>query len=133
MDERRLQQRFRIRLPLKVDGATGTTRDLSASGVYFETSRAFRPGARIKLSFVFEHVYAPGPLQVQCEGRVVRVESVDEHVGVAARILSYQLGRAPAKRGSQRLDHGKRRSERRGRALSEPDTGNEHSGTGQRP
>lgn len=129
VDERRLQKRFRVRLPVKLGSATGTatgtTRDISASGIYFETSRACRLGERIRFSFVFEHVYPSGALLAQCEGQVVRIDSLDEHVGVAALLLSYQIRRIAAKVRGKRLNLCKRTGERRGRVLSKPGTRNE--------
>jgi hypothetical protein len=91
VDERRLQQRFRIGLPVKLESGTGTTRDISASGIYFETSRGFRQGELISFSVAFEHVGTGGPLHMKCEGQVVRVEPLGEQVGVAVRVLSYQV------------------------------------------
>jgi PilZ domain len=91
VNERRLQRRFRVGLPVGLDGTTGITRDISASGVYFETSRGLLPGTLISFSVTFEHVGTGEPLHVQYEGDIVRVEALGEQFGVAVRILSYQV------------------------------------------
>jgi hypothetical protein len=76
---------------VELDGATGTTRDISASGVYFETSRGLLPGTLISFSVVFEHAGTGEPLHVKYEGEIVRLEALGAQVGVAVRVLSYQV------------------------------------------
>ena len=55
---------------------TGTTRDLSASGVYISAAAPFRVGSKVKF-----HISVPGELvgakktvDIECIGRVVRVD-----------------------------------------------------------
>jgi PilZ domain-containing protein len=85
--ERRQAVRYRVALPaeLEADG-TGQTRDMSASGVFFETDQSFSPGAPISLSLTFA-----GGVRVQCEGQVVRVERGEGKAGVAVALTSYRF------------------------------------------
>lgn len=96
--DRRRAPRLAIELPVELDQGTGRTRDMSTTGVYFETPRPPAPGASIRLSlmladaavFVGEQP-APAPLRLECEGRIVRVEHREGTVGVAAALSLCRL------------------------------------------
>lgn len=96
--DRRRAPRLAIELPVELDQGTGRTRDMSTTGVYFETPQALAPGVSIRLSlmladaavFVGEHP-APAPLRLECEGRIVRVEHREDAVGVAAALSFCRL------------------------------------------
>lgn len=87
---RRKAPRLEIRLPVELEHGRGWTRDVSASGVYFETTMPFAPGAPISFSLVMTHA-SPAVLRLQCEGQVVRVDRDKGRIGVAAAIKSSQL------------------------------------------
>ncbi len=96
---RRKAPRLEIDLPVELERGKGVTRDVSASGVFFETDEALAPGARIRFSLLVEHA-SPVPLRLQCEGQVVRVERHDGRLGVAATISTSRmtpLGGSPRK------------------------------------
>lgn len=77
-------------LPVSLQGgATGTTRDLSASGIYFETD--VEPVQDSALAFSVEFNSGSGGMALRCQARVVRVERLGGRVGVAARILESKL------------------------------------------
>jgi hypothetical protein len=61
----------------------GTTCDISTSGIFFETVSAYAIGETIRLSLSFEHE------TLQCEARVVRVESHNGQFGIAVELKSY--------------------------------------------
>lgn len=82
--ERRQAPRYRVALPVDLEPGSGQTRDLSVSGVFFETDRPFLPGTFIRFSVGFG-----SGLRVRCEGRVVRVEPGEGKVGVAVAFTSY--------------------------------------------
>jgi len=84
--EQRRTLRYSLELPVEVAGATGRTRDFSASGVFFETDRALRPGAPIRFSLVIGRVSSGLPLRLNCEGRIVRTEPRDGRLGVAVAV-----------------------------------------------
>jgi hypothetical protein len=82
-EERRRGQRFKLALPVQLKNGTGITRDISTSGIFFETESAHSIGDMIRLFLNFEHE------TLQCEGRVVRVEPRDGQFGVAVEVTSY--------------------------------------------
>lgn len=88
--DRREAPRLEIGLPVELERGNGWTRDISASGVFFETDESFTPGAPIRFSLLLEHVY-PSPFRLECQGQIVRVERREGKVGVAAAINSYRL------------------------------------------
>jgi PilZ domain len=90
--ERRHARRYRVALPVELDGlGTGRTRDVSTTGVFFETDETLMPGAAIKYALVLDHSEPDAPLRVLCDGDVVRVERRDEYLGVAATITAFRL------------------------------------------
>ena len=91
--ERRQAVRFPIAIPVELDEGTGITRDVSLSGVFFETDQFFLMGAPIRLTLVLERASPGQPVRLQCEGRVVRVErrQPELRLGVAVAIESYRF------------------------------------------
>lgn len=82
MSENRTGRRFSMSLPIefelddRVKKQKGTTRDLSASGVYITAAAPFRVGSTVKFN-----INVPGELMgakknvsIECRGRVVRVD-----------------------------------------------------------
>ena len=76
-------ERFKLALPLQLKNGTGMTRDISTSGIFFETERSYSIGDTIRLSLNFEHE------TLQCEARVVRLEPRNGQFGVAVELTSY--------------------------------------------
>ena len=85
-EERRKGERFKLALPVQLSDGIGTTCDISTSGIFFETERAYAIGDTIRLSLNFEHE------TLQCETRVVRVEPLNGQFGVAVELTSYVFG-----------------------------------------
>ena len=90
--ERRRALRYPVAVRVEMAEGAGLTRDASLSGVFFETDLLFLPDEPIRLVLVFERLVESPPLRLECEGRVVRVESSDEKVGVAASINTIRFG-----------------------------------------
>jgi len=82
-EERRRGERFKVALPVQLNDGIGTTCDISTSGIFFETERAYSIGDIIRLSLNFEHE------TLRCEARVVRVEQRNGQFGVAVELKSY--------------------------------------------
>lgn len=82
----RSADRFNAEMPVELDGIKGFTRNISATGVYFETDIAqAAPGKPISLTI--EVTMGGEKLQLVCEGEVVRVETKrDGTVGIAAKL-----------------------------------------------
>lgn len=91
-DDRRQASRYPIRVPIDLGTATGVTRDLSLSGVYFETSRTMDVGSEIHFKCVLEHAGLGEPLVINCSGKIIRVTNLDEsRIGIAAAIDELEL------------------------------------------
>ena len=89
---RRAQQRVSAVLPVKVEGrAAGVTRDISPSGIYFETDQEMADGGTIHFTLEFDN--PSGKLLLECSGEIVRVEKAGGKVGVAAKIVESRLER----------------------------------------
>ena len=58
------------------------TRDISTSGIYFETERAHVLGEAVKLTVDFPDT------TIRCAGHVVRVERLDSKFSVAVEFTS---------------------------------------------
>jgi Tfp pilus assembly protein PilZ len=67
-DERRRGERYNLALPVQVNDGTGIIHDISTSGIFFETRRAYAIGDTIRLFLNFEDE------TLRCDARVVRVE-----------------------------------------------------------
>lgn len=83
MGERRRENRFNLSLPVELKDGKGTTRDISSSGVFFETTEDRPVGDIIDLCVAFHDS------TIQCKGRVVRVEKFNDNFGVAVEFTSY--------------------------------------------
>jgi len=88
LDKRRGERMFVTR-PVRLGGRTGITRNISTSGIFFETDVDYAPGSEI--SFAIE---LDGPrrktLILQCRGTIVRIEHRAGKVGVAVEIVASQ-------------------------------------------
>ena len=77
--------RFETELPVDIDGAQGLTRNISATGIYFETSAAHEPGSRVH--FTIEMMVQGEKKKLVCDGEVMRVDHKGSMVGIAARLV----------------------------------------------
>ena len=85
--EQRAAARFDTRLPIRIDGAHGVARNISNTGIYFETDVQQAPGQLVNV--MVEYTVMGRKRQLMCEGQVLRVQSRDDGgVCVAARLLS---------------------------------------------
>ena len=64
----------------------GLTRNISATGVYFETEGAQAPGSHVH--FTVEVNVQGKKLKLVCEGEVVRVDRKGATLGIAAKLVS---------------------------------------------
>ena len=93
MDQResnkRREERVSTALPVDLGTTKGITRDVSASGVFFETEAIYALGSEI--SFAVELGTPGGRMVLKCEGEIVRIEPRGQRVGVAVRIAESAL------------------------------------------
>lgn len=68
------------------------TRNVSASGVYFETDVPLAAGGAVSFDVHFTGVPG-GPLRMRCSARVVRVEPLVQGIGVGAAIEAFHVER----------------------------------------
>ncbi len=87
--ERRRDERVAVTLSLNSENIDQVTRDISASGVYFEASEKYNIGD--EMEFVVEFANRGGNLFLKCRGEVVRVDSKKKKIGVAVKILHSEM------------------------------------------
>lgn len=89
-NEQRTEAREQVSLPLHIDGTVGAiTRDISATGLFFETDSEQRVGGLIDLEIDFDS--PGGPLKLKAQGQIVRIESHGDRTGVGVKLLSSRL------------------------------------------
>jgi hypothetical protein len=84
--ERRESKRHQIQVPIDYGHGVGISRDISFTGIYFTTEKPLSSGERLKLAFELEYAIPGKSLQLDCQGYVLRVDILDDHFGVAAKI-----------------------------------------------
>jgi hypothetical protein len=87
--ERRRSKRIDVALPVILENATGVTRDVSASGVFFWKSGTFVYGESI--SFSMERKTESGKFMQKCRGVVARTEPRDNDIGVGVEITKTEM------------------------------------------
>jgi hypothetical protein len=101
--ERRVNQRFQIRLPMIVRWTSGQSvgemntesKNVSSRGVYFFLPKQVKAGSPVEILLTLPHeITLAGPVRVRCLGRVTRnEESAPEKMGVIAEIERYEFVR----------------------------------------
>ncbi len=86
---KRMEERVTTARPVHLDQGTGITRNVSASGVFFETDVNYAAGSEI--SFSIELDGPGGKIMLRCQGQIVRVEQLDGKFGVAVKIIESRL------------------------------------------
>lgn len=88
--EHRTAPREALALPVQVTNAgTGTTCDISATGMFFEIDQAPKVGSEVELEIELD---APGgAMRLKARGSVVRLEARDGRMGVAVKLVASEL------------------------------------------
>jgi hypothetical protein len=77
-------------LPVMVNGIAGKTRDISASGIFFEIDECANDlGSSIHFSVQLDT--PGGVINLVCEGKVVRIENRDGKLCIAAKTISQTM------------------------------------------
>ena len=84
-ENKRLEDRVSVSLPVRLDNANGRTRDVSASGICFEVDASYATGSEI--SFVIELEAGAEKLLLKCKGSIVRTEDHGGKNSVAVKII----------------------------------------------
>lgn len=87
--EKRRDERIFTALPVDLGTATGITRNVSASGVFFEVDATYLLGSTISFTVALDT--PGGKMMLKCEGEIVRIEPRDARMGVAVKIVESTL------------------------------------------
>ncbi|MGW8461487.1 PilZ domain-containing protein [Pseudomonas sp. CLCA07] len=89
-DAYRIEPREQVTLSLQlIGGGNGVTRDISASGLYFETDSEQQVGSLI--DFEIELETPGGPMKFKAQGQIVRIEPQDGRIGAGVKLLASRL------------------------------------------
>jgi hypothetical protein len=94
--EHRGAPRVSADVPVDLLHGRGTMRDVSATGIFFETAAAFSVGSQIEVRLNLDTPW--GQVTVRCDGNIVRVEPHDGRIGVAVQFADSETDAAPAAR-----------------------------------
>ena len=110
-EDKRKEERVGAALPVKTARATGVARDVSASGMFFETDASYAVGSDISLALDLDTPW--GKVHFDCRGEIVRVESHDGRMGVGVRFTEAPR-QAGGKRAAKKVapKHGKKKAMR---------------------
>jgi hypothetical protein len=90
-EEKRREERMSATRPVRLDRGTGVTRNISTSGIFFETDVHYTPGSEINFAIELD-----GPqgkkVMLRSRGEIVRIELRGGKVGVAVKIVTSKLG-----------------------------------------
>jgi len=89
MNKRR-EERVSAVLPVFLENATGMTCDVSASGMFLETSASFAIGDLVSFSVEFDAL--GGKRMLKCRGSIVRTEQLENRIGLAIEIMESTMG-----------------------------------------
>lgn len=88
--EHRLEPREPVNLPLQLGGGVSAiTRDVSASGLFFETDSEQRVGGLVSLEIDLDT--PGGPMKLKAQGQIVRIKSHGGRTGVGVKLLNSRL------------------------------------------
>ena len=88
--EKRREHRMYATRPVRFNRGTGITRNISMSGVFFETDVDYVPESVINFAIELDGP-AEKKLMLKCRGMIVRVEHRDGKLGVAAKIVGSNI------------------------------------------
>ena len=92
--EIRRGERLGAALAVNLGKKSGVTRDVSASGIFFETDAAYRKGSEIRFELDLDTPW--GKAKCDCRGTIVRVERHDGTVGIAVQFSDAEPQARPA-------------------------------------
>jgi hypothetical protein len=75
----------------------GRTRDVSFRGLYFTADSQYESGSALQFILTLpKEITMAGDVNILCYAQVVRVESQNDTIGVAAKIERYEFLSAPS-------------------------------------
>lgn len=85
LNHKRKEERVLCELMVVMGEAWGIARNISASGIFFETGWELALGSRI--DFMIAYDTPGGVIRLNCSAWIVRIEQRGNRLGVAARII----------------------------------------------
>ena len=86
----RIEPREQVTLSLQlIGGGNGVTRDISASGLYFETDSKQQVGSLIDVEIELDT--PGGPMKFKAQGQIVRIEPLGGRTGAGVKLLASRL------------------------------------------
>ena len=92
--EHRREERVDASLPVDLGSAQGMTRDVSASGAFFETDASYTIGSEVLFAIDLDTPW--GPAHFDCRGTIVRLERRNGTVGVAVQFTDSDTHAIPS-------------------------------------
>lgn len=90
MADKRREERVSVVMPVVLGTASGTTRNVSASGIFVEVNGSFSVGQIVSLEVALKG--PGGRMALRCWAEVVRVEFQPWCSGVGLRVVDASLG-----------------------------------------
>lgn len=88
----RREPRYAAELAVQLENGAGIARNVSPSGIYFETDVALEAGSDVSFVVDFD-LPEGGALKMKCKARVVRIVPLAKVFGVGARIHDFSFER----------------------------------------
>ncbi len=89
MSDGRRDSRFKASFPVEIESQGGVLVDMSSSGIAFETDKEYEIGDRIDLTVRVGRNPERG-MELECTGRVVRVERRDDGANLVAATVEWK-------------------------------------------
>jgi hypothetical protein len=86
---KRKEERVNVALPVDLGDAKGITRDISASGIFFEIDASHALGSTMDLTVELDT--PGGKMRLKCHGNIVRVVPNGDKVGVAVKMTEMAM------------------------------------------
>jgi len=88
--DRRQEERMPVTRPVRLARGVGVTRNISASGVFFEVDVDYAPGSKIIFAIQLD-----GPqgekLMLKARGEIVRIDLRGSKLGIGVKIIASKL------------------------------------------
>jgi hypothetical protein len=89
--ERRQTTRYSMDVPTRIGREEARTRDMSSRGVYLVSTRPIETGAAVEMDITLANACAHGPISLHVRGHVTRVDKLDDELGLAIAIDSWDV------------------------------------------
>jgi hypothetical protein len=88
---RRRAKRYPMDVPVRLGDHQGRAQDLSTRGIYFTSTDDLNLGSVIEIHLTLPNGIPTGPLHLHLFARVLRLDELGDHMGVACEIESWAI------------------------------------------